>query len=286
MGLFDQSNTPSRGIMDVLSDAMSTINGEPTSAERQKLQETRLARQEQANLYQRQKEYLPYHMRHYDPNTIPKQYWLNKDDPENTDKMRTPVFRAGTEPKDTDPKTGLETISMRGSPVGTPRETMSGGYGQVNKQTNPYLPLSNAYSLVRDMKAAEQLGVAQIPPKMLAGIIMQEGSGDMTAHGYDITQPKQVEFYKKLVDHGIPQTNASTLTQLTFKNADAERLKIPFPMAWNGTGKNWAGQSGRDYTRNVERQMKAAEHEKNAEFMKLLNTAYEHGAKYPVNPAR
>lgn len=275
---------PTRGIMDIMSDAVAGLNGNPTAAEYQKIQANKAIQRKQAELYQRQKDALPYHMRHYDPNTIPKQYWLDEKDPENTDKMRVPMFRAGTKEKDTDPKTGLETISMRGLPEGEGSygsDAMSGGWKQVNKQTNPYLPISNAYALVRDMKAAEQLGVAQLPPETIAGLVLQEGGAWMGAQGYDKTQPKQVAMYNKLIEAGIPNTTASTLTQITYKQDLANRLKIPFGAAWNGTGKNWAGQSGVDYAKNLERQIAAANHEKNKEFMGVLNSALEHGAKNP-----
>jgi hypothetical protein len=275
---------PNRGIMDIMSDAVARLNGNPTTDEYQKIQANKAIQQKQAELYQRQKDALPYHMRHYDPNTIPKQYWLGEKDPENTDKIRVPMFRAGTKELDTDPKTGLETISMRGSPEGQGKygsDEMSGQWKQVNKQTNPYLPISNAYALLRDMKATEQLGVAQLPPETIAGLILQEGGASLGSQGYDKTQPKQAKLYSKLIEAGIPDTTASTLTQITYKQDLANRLKIPFGAAWNGTGKNWAGQSGVDYAKNLERQIVAAKHDKNKELMGLLNLALEHGAKYP-----
>lgn len=270
------------GILDATSDIISRFNNEPTQAERVKLQEQRLADLEKQTLYEKQKTDLPYHMQGFDPHTIPKEYWLNADEPRNTDKMRVPMYRAGTKPINTDPKTQLETLPMRdkvsesGKLLGS-----SGGWKQTNKATDPYLSASKLYARARDMKAAEHLGVAQLPPELLAGLALKEGSAHMGAQGHDKTQKKQEELYTKLVASGVNKENASFLTQLTNKKEMADRFKIPFGAMWNGTGKNWAGTSGADYAKELEKHIQATKHPKNKQLMDLVNMGVAHGASYP-----
>jgi len=260
------------GIIDYLSSKIDALN-KPSeeSIQVNKLKEEALNKRALALK-------LPPAIAHFPLDTLPEQYRPTIEDPEGTDKMRFPIYRAGIKPQNTDPKTGLETLPMRD----TSGYGDSGGWKQVNTKDKPYLPMSGLYSRVREMKAAEPLGVTQLPAETIAGMVLKEGSGHMGAQGHDKTQPKQEELYNKLIEHGISEDSARFLTQVTAKKELADRLKMPFGALWNGTGKNWAGQSGTDYVKDLEKQVKAASHPKNKHLMDLIHTAISHGEQYPI----
>jgi len=264
-------------------DALRGIIGVPTNAELK----TKALEQAKQKLYQKQQEQLPRHLEGFAPETIPKEYWLNETDAPNTDKMRVPAYRAGLKPKDTDPKTGLETLPMRGKDINDPslhgvyNPNVSGSWKQTNKKTDPYLPMSQLYARARSMKAAEHLGIPQLTPEELAGLVLQEGGAGMGGGIVYGGNPKEDKIYNMLKEHGINVDNAGFLTQMKTKYDLAKRLKKPFGELWNGTGKNWAGTSGAQYAKNLEKQINAAKHPKNKQLMDLIHMGLAHGEAYP-----
>ena len=267
-------------------DAVRGIIGIPTNADLKAKsieQDRRLAEE---SLYRKQQTDLPHYMQGFAPETIPKEYWLNETDPRDTDKMRVPAYRAGVNPKDTDPKTGLETLPMRGK---AEREAggggfsggSSGGWGQTNKETDPYLGYSKLYARARAMRAAQHLGVPQLTAEELAGLVLQEGSASMGGGFSDRSSEKQQAMRKMLREHGVNDSNADFLTQMSNKYDLAKRLKKPFGELWNGTGKNWAKTSGAQYAKNLQKQIEATKQPKNKEFMNIVNMGLAHGEAYP-----
>ena len=277
------STVPTESYTEKGLDAIRGVIGIPTNAELKAKsieQDRRLAEE---SLYRKQQTDMPSHMHGFDPNTIPKEYWLNETDPRDTDKMRVPAYRAGVNPKDTDPKTGLETLPMR-----TKDDTFQGGsggssgkWGQTNKKTDPYLGYSKLYARARAMRAAQHLGVPQLTPEELAGLVLQEGSAGMGGGYSDSTDKKQVAMVNMLKEHGVNNSNAEFLAQMSNKYDLAKRLKKPFGELWNGTGKNWAKTSGAQYAKKLQKQMEAAKQPKNKELMDIINMGLAHGEAYP-----
>jgi hypothetical protein len=264
-------------------DAVRGIIGIPTNAESKTKSIELDRRRAEESLYRKQQTDLPYHMQGFAPETIPKEYWLNETDPIDTDKMRVPAYRAGMNPKDTDPKTGLETLPMRGK-VEEPAHGgggHSGGWGQTNKKTDPYLGYSMLYARARAMRAAQHLGVPQLTPEELGGLVLQEGSAGMGGGFSDRNSKKQAARVKELTAHGVNFSNAEFLAQMEGKYELAKRLKKPFGELWNGTGKNWAKTSGAQYAKNLQKQIEATKQPKNKEFMDIINMGLAHGEAYP-----
>ena len=264
-------------------DAVKGIIGIPTNAE---LKAKAIKNKEKADiesLYRKQQTDLPHHMQGFAPETIPKEYWLNETDPRDTDKMRVPAYRAGVNPKDTDPKTGLETLPMRGKveDPGLGGGGVNGGWRQTNKKTDPYLGYSMLYARARAMRGTQHLGVPQLTAEELAGLVLQEGSAGMGGGYSDHNSKKQAARVKELEEHGVNYANAEFLALMEGKSELAKRLKKPFGELWNGTGKNWAKTSGAQYAKNLQKQTEAAKQPKNKELMDIINMGLAHGRAYP-----
>ena len=264
-------------------DAVRGIVGIPTNAELKAkyIEEDRLRAEK--SLYRKQQTDLPHHMQGFAPETIPKEYWLNETDPIDTDKMRVPAYRAGVKPKDTDPKTGLETLPMRGK-ADNPAlggGGASGGWRQTNKKTDPYLGYSMLYARARAMRGTQHLGIPQLTAEELAGLVLQEGGAGMGGGYSDRNSKKQAARVKELREHGVNYSNAEFLAQMEGKYELAKRLKKPFGELWNGTGKNWAKTSGAQYAKNLQKQIEATRQPKNKEFMDIVNMGLAHGDAYP-----
>jgi hypothetical protein len=277
------STIPTESYSEKGLDVIRGIIGIPTNAELKAKSIEQDRRQAEESLYRKQQTDLPYHMQGFAPETIPKEYWLNETDPIGTDKMRVPAYRAGVNSKDTDPKTGLETLPMRGK-VEAPAHGgggASGGWGQTNKKTDPYLGYSMLYARARAMRAAQHLGVPQLTPEELGGLVLQEGGAGMGGGFSDRNSKKQAARVKELREHGVNFSNAEFLAQMEGKYELAKRLKKPFGELWNGTGKNWVKTSGAQYAKNLQKQIEATKQPKNKEFMDIINMGLAHGDAYP-----
>jgi hypothetical protein len=57
----------------------------------------------------------------------------------------------------------------------------------------------------------------------------------------------------------------------------ANRLKIPFERAWNGTGRSEFGKTGKDYANIIAAGSYAANHPKNKQLADLIRQGYESG---------
>lgn len=222
---------------------------------------------------------LPPTWKQFDPKTLPQQY---VSDPYN---LRFPMYAAGTKPKNTDPKTGLETLPIRDK-TSMMRNLAGEDMG------NPLMTGDQIYSIARGMGASKQHGVAQLPPELLAGMILQEGRADLgnniggrrakNPEYYDPNSKTQAEMFDTLVSSGLHKHTASWLTKATAKQQLANRLKIPFGVAWNGTGDS-GFQTGAQYGRELEANIKAAKHPKNAQLLDLVRQGYNDGLANPVN---
>jgi len=223
---------------------------------------------------------LPPIWQQFDVNTLPKNY---VEDPES---LRFPMYAAGKVPKDTDPKTGLETLPLRDK-----TKMMRGDNGE--NLGNPYLSGDQVYAIARGMGATKQQGVVQLPPEQLAGMILQEGRPDLgnniggkrakKPEYYDPDSKSQAEMFDTLKASGLHSHTASWLTKATAKQQIADRLKMPFAVAWNGSGTNAYGQSGAEYAQKLQRNIAAAQHPKNAQLLNLVKQGYQDGLNNPVN---
>lgn len=196
-------------------------------------------------------------------------------------------WRPGINPKDTDKKTGLETLPSSFEWLDR-RSFFRGMTGDRNKPK----VMSSADELRRHieaLRAAKEYGIdlpkEVLNPKYLAAMVIKEGRPDLGHSGgaYNTENKQAVEVYNKLAPR-FGSSAASFAAAVYDKGQVSRRLNIPFPMAWNGTGTVkstngglWA--SGKNYAERFPQFIKAAEHPKNAQLVGFIDQ-YLNGDEY------
>jgi len=141
------------------------------------------------------------------------------------------------------------------------------------------------YRFARVAGAAQKYGYPTMSPEEIVAFALKEGRADI---GYNAMTPRnkqELNFDKKLdAAHDILPIDKNFLGMLRAKKDVANRKGITFAEAWNGTGINDQGQSGKDYSQNWEAHRTAAEHPKNKEFMNFIRSAYQEGNKHGFQP--
>jgi hypothetical protein len=137
------------------------------------------------------------------------------------------------------------------------------------------------YKYARLAGAASKYGYPTMAPEEVATFALKEGRADLGHNGIVLRSKKEKDFDKQLAEaHNLPEQERNFLTTVQAKKNLADRKGISFAEAWNGTGTNVFGQSGKDYAKNWEAHKAAAGHPKNKEFMNFINRAYEDGRKH------
>ena len=92
-----------------------------------------------------------------------------------------------------------------------------------------------------------------VKPEEMVAILAQEGrtdfGGNDIAPKYFEHNKKSVELYNKLRDMGYDEMQAGMPALMLEKQRVANVKKIPWPIAWNGTGVTEGGRTGEDYIR-------------------------------------
>jgi len=146
--------------------------------------------------------------------------------------------------------------------------------------TNPSKAVQELYRFARTNGAAAANGLPSLPPEDLAAFLLKEGRTDLGAGGGGNDKYTQEFKDKVLSKYNLTNRDTAFLTLLQNKQRLAELHNIPFAMAWNGTGVNEVGQTGRQYAKNYEAHKQAVTHPKNQELMNLINRGMEDGQKY------
>lgn len=100
------------------------------------------------------------------------------------------------------------------------------------------LDRSQILAVASGLDKAVQEGMPKIGKDKLANKILLEGRADAGTNEYNVNNKDAAALFTKLVDSGIPKLGASYAAAVLDKSQVAERLKIPFERAWNGTGKS------------------------------------------------
>lgn len=147
--------------------------------------------------------------------------------------------------------------------------------------TDPNKATQEVYRRARLLGAANKYGYATMTPEDAAAFVLKEGRSDMGHGGVQLGNKKDREFDKMLGDtYNLHSTDKNFLAALYSKQRVAEKLGISLPEAWNGTGVNDAGQSGKQYASNWQAHKEAATNPKNAELLKLIQRAMDDGRKF------
>ena len=179
-------------------------------------------------------------------------------------------------------KEGLETLPQPRFDVGGDRyhkkvedPTVSDVYGDSSKA------IQQLYRYARLNGAANKYGYPSLSPEDVAAMALKEGRSDLGFNAVNLGHPDELKFNKMLRDtYNLTSNDQNFLAALFAKQRVADKFKIPFANAWNGTGVNDAGQSGKDYAKNYEHHKKAALHPNNQQLMELINRAIEDGKKH------
>jgi hypothetical protein len=145
---------------------------------------------------------------------------------------------------------------------------------------DPSKAIQDIYRFARLNGAAQKHGYPYLNAEDFAAFVLKEGRSDAGFNAVRGT-PADEKFKEKLKqEHYISNRDLNYLSALNSKQRVADRLNIPFAMAWNGTGVNAAGQSGKDYAKDWEIHKKAAQNSKNQQLLELINRGMEEGNKY------
>lgn len=161
-------------------------------------------------------------------------------------------------------------------------------YGKKTKkrETTPHNFDPDAMNFyIQGMRAGEKYGVPQLDKATMAAIALQEGPTHpfgFNVAGFNFNNKKAVEIRDKMIEDGVDKKAATFAASVFDKNQTAQRLNIPFTLAWNGTGVNAYGQSGRQYASLVEQQKQMLADPKNAPFISWFNSAYDNNFKTPA----
>ena len=146
--------------------------------------------------------------------------------------------------------------------------------------TNPSKAVQELYRYARTNGAAAANGLPSLPPEDLAAFLLKEGRTDLGAGGGSGDRYTREFRENVLSKYDLTPKDTSFLSLLQNKQRLAKKLNIPFAMAWNGTGVNEVGQTGKQYAENYEAHKQAVAHPKNQELMDLINRGMEDGQKY------
>jgi len=147
--------------------------------------------------------------------------------------------------------------------------------------SDPSKAVQQLYKYARLNGAAAKYGYPSLSPEEIAAFALKEGRSDLGHSGVVVGNKDDLAFQKTIQDtYNIPFHDANFLVALYSKNRVANKLNIPLAEAWNGTGVNESGQTGKQYAKSFEQHKQAALHPMNKELMDLINEGHQHGLEY------
>lgn len=122
------------------------------------------------------------------------------------------------------------------------------------------------------VRSAAQMGHKMVDSATLAGMLLMEGREDFGYNSYNHDNREAKALFENLVEQGHNPRAAGMAAAILDKRQVAERLEIPFGMAWNGAGVNRYGQSGRKYATKLDRMInEGLPAEENQELVEFIN---------------
>ena len=153
-----------------------------------------------------------------------------------------------------------------------PKGRFGGKEGLETQATGFNADLLQAYA--KAVSDAKLHGGRTLTPEQLMTLALVEGRSDYGYNEFDLNDKRAVKLAENLIAQGHNPDAAGFAAAIDNKLRTAERLGIPFAVAWNGTGRG-SGGTGRDYARRFDAAHNAGiyEHPKNA----LLYEAVQNG---------
>lgn len=144
----------------------------------------------------------------------------------------------------------------------------------------PSKAVQELYRMARVNGAAAKYGHPAMTPEEIAAFALKEGRSDL---GYNslIGSPKDKAYEADLLSRfDITPRDSNFLAAVAAKRRLAEKKGISFAEAWNGTGKNDFGKTGKDYSTDWDKHLAAAQHARNAQLMEVIQRGIADGQKH------
>lgn len=119
-------------------------------------------------------------------------------------------------------------------------------------------------------------GMPSVGLEQLANKILVEGREDAGTNEYNYNNKEAKALYDILIKKGHPDKAAMYVAAVLDKQQVANRLKIPFEMAWNGVGKSKStGRTGRQHADRAKSHETAQTDPRNKELVDLIKRSAE-----------
>ena len=133
-----------------------------------------------------------------------------------------------------------------------------------------YYKKDDVVGIAQAMKDTKDiLGGRTLQPQDFTNLLLKEGRSNAGFNNLDKNNREAQALATQLGQIGYEDLPAGAAAAIHQKLQLSDRLKIPFGMAWNGTGKNEFGVTGRQYARDLSASMPAVSNPANRE---LYNT--------------
>lgn len=147
--------------------------------------------------------------------------------------------------------------------------------------TDPSKAVQELYKYARLNGAAAKHGYPAFTPEEIVAFTLKEGRTDLGHSGVNFGNKQDVAYDKMLRNtYHLPAQDLNFLAAVASKKRVADKLGISLAEAWNGTGVNDAGKSGKDYAADWEAHKKAALHPKNKQLFNVIQKGIDEGQKY------
>ena len=133
------------------------------------------------------------------------------------------------------------------------------------------------------MKDMQTIGGRTLSPQDYTNLLLHEGRSDAGFNELDKNNKEANFFAKQLYNIGHEDRPADTAAAIHQKMQEADRLKIPFGEAWNGTGKSHVG-SGKEYTQKLEASKPAVLHPANQNLYDTVESILRPSEWNNINP--
>ena len=130
-----------------------------------------------------------------------------------------------------------------------------------------YYKKDDVVNIAQAMKdAKDNLGGRTLNPEDFTNLLLKEGRSNAGFNNLDKNNREAQVLANQLGQIGYNDLSAGAAAAIHQKLQLSDRLNIPFGMAWNGTGKNEQGVTGREYAAQLKQSMPAVTHPANQEL--------------------
>jgi hypothetical protein len=141
--------------------------------------------------------------------------------------------------------------------------------------------IQELYRYARLNGAAAKYNMPSLTPEEMVAFALKEGRPDIGHSGIRVGNKTEKEFDENIKNtYNISPRDRNFLLTLYAKQQVAKKLNIPFAEAWNGTGTNEVGQTGKQYAQNYQLHLNAASHPKNQQLLDLIKKGIDDGQKH------